>query len=417
MNRSISPFALESAPLIPVPATDRLARRFALKFLGGIRHGELVIEEQGARHVFGAPHFGDPIRARVRIHDPKTYLRMILGGTVGAAEAYMEGAWDCDDLTMLIRLFARNRSTLKRMDRRLTRMLAPAYRQFDRLRRNTLRGSRRNISDHYDLGNDFFETFLDESMMYSCAVFEREDWSLERAQVEKLDRICRKLELKPRDRVLEIGSGWGGFAIHAAKHYGCHVTTTTISEEQYAEARRRIDEAGLGDRIELLKEDYRNLAGAYDKLVSIEMLEAVGYEYFESYFAKCAELLRPGGRAVIQTITIADQEYERAKDQVDFIRRYIFPGGCLPSLTAICNTLTGTTPLRLQGVEDLTHHYATTLRLWRERFLDRIERVRALGYPESFIRRWEYYLCYCEGGFHERSIGLVQLEIGKPVFG
>lgn len=414
MNRMLSPAALESPRDVPSATPRSWARRLAFSLLRRIERGELILEENGWRERFGSPRFGDPIHARVHIKDPATYRRLLLGGTIGAAEAYMEGAWDCQDLTDLIRLFIRNRAAMDRMDSRWTCLLAPAYRSFDRLRRNTRIGSRRNIADHYDLGNDFFQTFLDPTMMYSCAVFQRESASLHEAQIEKLDRICRKLELRPQDHVVEIGAGWGGFAIHAAKHYGCRVTTTTVSRQQFNLADQRIRDAGLEDRIELLPVDYRDLKGRYDKLVSIEMLEAVGYEFYPEYFRKCAELLNPGGRALIQTITIADQEYERAKDQVDFIRRYIFPGGCLPSVTAICETLTNHTPLRLTGLEDLTPHYATTLRRWRENFFDHIERVRELGYPDAFIRRWEYYLCYCEAGFRERAIGLVQLEIDSP---
>lgn len=413
-NRTLSPVALESTREGYPARSKHWARSLAFGLLRGIQRGELILEENGWRERFGSPHFGDPIRARVRINDAATYRRLLLGGTIGAAESYMEGAWDCDDLTELIRLFIRNRAAMDRMDSRWTCLLAPAYRSFDRLRRNTRAGSRRNIAEHYDLGNDFFETFLDPTMMYSCAVFEKEDSTLHQAQIEKLDRICRKLELRPHDHVIEIGSGWGGFAIHAAKNYGCRVTTTTVSRRQFDLAQERIRDAGLQDRIELLLVDYRDLEGQYDKLVSIEMLEAVGYEFYPDYFSKCDGLLKPGGRALIQTITIADQEYDRAKDQVDFIRRYIFPGGCLPSVTAICDTLTDHTALRLTGLEDLTPHYATTLKRWRENFFDGIGRVRKLGYPEAFIRRWEYYLCYCEAGFRERAIGLAQLEIAKP---
>lgn len=418
MNRATSSWLLTSAPSAPAAGAesqvDRWARRAAHRLLSGIRRGELILEEGSARHAFGSPHFGDSLRVHVRVENPKMYRRLLCGGSMGAAEAYMEGGWTCDNLTNLIRLSLRNRAELAPLDYRWTRVLAPAYALYDRLRRNTPAGSRRNIAEHYDLGNDFFQAFLDPTMMYSCAVFEDPAWDLGRAQIEKLDRICRKLRLTPRDRVLEIGSGWGGFALYAARHYGCHVTTTTISRQQYEWAERRIREEGLEDHIDLLFEDYRELKGRYDRVVSIEMLEAVGHEYYPAYFRALSERLRPGGEALLQTITIADQEYDRAKDEVDFIRRYIFPGGCLPSVTALADVMTRETPLRISGLEDLTPHYALTLAHWRRNFFDRLDEIRRLGYSEEFIRRWEYYLCYCEGGFAEKAIGLVQLQLFRP---
>lgn len=413
MNTSLVHTGVNSTSGTRGARTDRWARSLAFGLLERIERGELVLDENGTRRVFGAPHFGDPLRVSVRIKDARTYGRLMLGGTIGAAEAFMEGWWECDNLTDLIRLMLRNRPAMNDMDQRWTRLLGPGYRLYDRIRKNSRRGSRQNISEHYDLGNDFFETFLDPTMMYSCAIFENRDWTLEQAQIEKLDRICRKLDLSPQDHVVEIGTGWGGFAIHAAKYFGCRVTTTTISEEQYAYARKRVEAEGLEDRIELLQLDYRDLQGHYDKLVSIEMIEAVGHEYFPEYFRKCSELLKTGGRGLIQAITIDDREYERAKNTVDFIRRYIFPGGCLPSLTAVCNNLTEHTELSISGVEDLTEHYALTLQRWRENFAEELDQVRSLSYPESFIRRWMYYLCYCEGGFRERAIQLLQIELLK----
>jgi cyclopropane-fatty-acyl-phospholipid synthase len=250
--------------------------------------------------------------------------------------------------------------------------------------------------------------------MYSSAVFERADMTLEAASIAKLDRICRKLDLKPSDRVMEIGAGWGGFAMYAAGRYGCHVTTTTISPAQHALAKSRIAGAGLTDRIELLLTDYRDLTGQYDKLVSIEMIEAVGYQYYDTYFRKCSELLKPEGMMLLQAITIADQRYEAAKRSVDFIQRYIFPGSCIPSVTALCSEVARATDMRVSHLEDIGPYYATTLRLWRERCVDNVERIRGLGYPETFIRMWEFYLCYCEGGFIERVIGDVQVLLVKP---
>jgi cyclopropane-fatty-acyl-phospholipid synthase len=336
-------------------------------------------------------------------------------GGLGAGEAYMAGRWHCDDLTGLARLFLRNPQVLYGLNRGPGRIMALVNKAWHALRRNTVRGSRRNIAAHYDLGNDMFSLFLDDTMMYSCAIFEHPRATLKQASMAKLDRVCRKLELQPGDHLLEIGTGWGGLAIHAARHYGCRVTTTTISGEQYRMTRERVEQAGLGDRITVLCEDYRNLTGEYDKLVSIEMIEAVGHAYFDTYFATCSRLLKPDGLMLLQSITIADQRYAAAKRAVDFIQRYIFPGGCLPSVAVLGDAVARNTDMRIVHLEDIGPHYATTLQRWRERFMARLDAVRKLGYPEEFIRMWEYYLCYCEGGFRERAIGTVQLLLGKPL--
>jgi cyclopropane-fatty-acyl-phospholipid synthase len=285
------------------------------------------------------------------------------------------------------------------------------------LHRNTRAGSRRNIAAHYDLGNDFFELFLDETMMYSCALFERPDMSLAQASTAKLDAICRKLALGPQDHVLEIGTGWGGFALHAARGAGCRVTTTTISPAQYELARERVRAAGLGDRITVLLEDYRDLKGTYDKLVSIEMIEAIGHEYFGEFFRRCAERLVPGGPMLLQSITIAEDHYARARDEVDFIKRYIFPGCCIPSAGALVQAMSASSDLRVVDVEDIGPHYATTLARWRENFLARRDDVRALGYSAAFARMWEFYLCYCEAGFAERALGDVQMLLVRDAGG
>ena len=282
------------------------------------------------------------------------------------------------------------------------------------MQRNTLKGSRRNIAAHYDLGNDLFELFLDKTMMYSCGIFHHDKATLQEASEAKLDRICQKLQLKPTDHVLEIGSGWGGFAIYAASRYGCRITTTTISKEQHGYAGQRIREAGLENRVTLLFDDYRELEGSYDKLVSIEMIEAVGHQHFDTYFKKCTDLLKPDGMMLLQSITIADQRYTAAKKSIDYIQRFIFPGGCLPSVAALSDAVARKTDMRIFHMEDIGPHYATTLRLWRERFFANIEKIKQLGYPKSFIRMWHYYLCYCEGGFRQQSIGTVQLLLTKP---
>jgi cyclopropane-fatty-acyl-phospholipid synthase len=282
------------------------------------------------------------------------------------------------------------------------------------LHRNTRAGARRNIRAHYDIGNDFYRLMLDETMMYSCALFERPGMSLAEAQRAKLERICRALALGPGDHVLEIGTGWGGFALHAAQRYGCRVTTTTISPSQAALARERVRAAGLEDRITILEKDYRDLGGRYDKLVSIEMIEAIGHEYFEAFFAQAAARLAPGGRMLLQSITIADQRFERARDDVDFIKRYVFPGCCIPSVTALLRAATAASDLRLVGLEDIGPHYAPTLARWRENVFASLARVRELGYTDEFVRMWEFYLCYCEAGFAERALGDALLLFEKP---
>ena len=393
---------------------DRISRRAVLSKLGRLDLGELTILEGDARHVLGMPTERCPLRATLRVQDARFWGMVALGGTNGAAEAYMQGFWSADDLTDLVRLLVRNRSALEAMEGGWAGLARPFLRVAHRLNRNTIEGSRRNIAAHYDLGNDFFSLFLDPTMMYSCAFFEHEGQSLEAASRAKLDRICRKLSLGPEDHVLEIGTGWGGFAIHAARDYGCRVTTTTISREQHALAAERIRAAGLEDRITLLLQDYRDLEGTYDKLVSIEMIEAVGHEFYETFFRAVDERLAPDGMALIQAIVIADQHYDRARREVDFIKKYVFPGSCIPSVTGLATAMTRASSLRLHDLEDLTPHYATTLRRWRENFFANLDAIRALGYPETFVRMWEFYLCYCEGGFAERFIGDVHLVLTKP---
>ncbi len=393
---------------------QRLARGLLFKRLGGLRDGALTVVEGCERHRFGDVASDDSLQATIRVEDPRFYSRIALGGSLGAAEAYMDGLWLCDDLTALVRVMVRNRDALEGMERGLARLAAPLRRLVHFFDRNTMAGSRRNIAAHYDLGNEFFALFLDETMMYSCAVFERPDMSLAEASRAKLERICRKLELSPSDHVLEIGTGWGGFAIHAAARFGCRVTTATISQQQFELAQRRIAEAGLQDLITVVLRDYRALEGRFDKLVSIEMIEAVGHHYFDAFFRRCGELLKPDGMMLLQAITIADRHYRAARDSVDFIKRYIFPGSCIPSVTAMCESIARASDLRLFHLEDITAHYAITLRNWRSRFVEHIDRVRNLGYSKEFIRMWEFYLCYCEGGFLERYIGDVQMLLTKP---
>lgn len=394
---------------------DNFARRVVRQRLETIRFGQIVVSENGRHETFGrlTPEF--PLTAHIAINDPRFYSEIAFGGVIGSGEAFIHGYWSCEELTTLVRILLRNREVLGDMNSGAARLTRPLQRLFHRLNRNTRDGSRRNISAHYDLGNDFYRLWLDETMMYSAAVFDRPDMTLTEASTAKLDRICRKLDLKPSDHVVEIGTGWGGFAMHAAQHYGCRVTTTTISREQHDYAAAAIRKAGLEDRIELLFSDYRDLEGKYDKLVSIEMIEAVGWQFHDQFFAKCSDLLKQDGEMLLQAITIADQYYEDYKHSVDFIRRYIFPGGCLTSLTGMSDTLTRVTDMRSVHIEDIGPHYATTLEHWRERFVDELDAVRELGYSEEFIRMWLFYLCYCEGAFMERTIGNLQMHIAKPL--
>ena len=396
---------------------DGLATSAVHKTLAGIQYGQITLRDAARVQRYGQATERCPLSVTIHVRDPRFYSELAFGGSIGAGEAFMQGYWEVDDLTALMRILLQNREVLDGMETGLARLLTPVQKALHWTARNTRSGSSRNIQAHYDLGNDFFQLFLDPTMMYSSAIFERPGATLEEASIAKLDRICRKLDLKPGDRVMEIGTGWGGFAIHAAKHYGCHVTTTTISPSQHAMARERIAAAGLNDRIELLLTDYRDLdtqRGQYDKLVSIEMIEAVGHQFYDTYFAQCSALLKPEGMMLLQAITIADQQYEAAKRAVDFIQRYIFPGSCIPSVTAMCDSICRVTDMRLFHLEDIGPHYATTLKRWHGNLLANVDQVRALGYPDSFIRMWVFYLCYCEGGFIERVIGDVHMLLVKP---
>jgi cyclopropane-fatty-acyl-phospholipid synthase len=375
-----------------------------------------VIQEREHNWAFGQGEEAASLTARIRVQDPRFYWKALVGGSVGAGEAYMAGWWSAEDLTALLRLALRNQAFFRGLDRGWAWLSEPANRLFHFLRRNTRRGSRGNIRAHYDLGNDFYALFLDDTLTYSCGIFDRSDSSLRDASLAKYDRICRKLRLSAGDRVLEIGTGWGGFAIHAAGQYGCHVTTTTISRAQHELAVKRVADAGLCDRVELRLDDYRDLRGRYDKLVSIEMIEAVGHHYLEDFFRCCSDRLKPDGVMLLQAITIADRAYERHTRSVDFIKRYIFPGSCIPSVAAMMGAVARSTDLRLVHLEDITPHYARTLRAWRDQFLHNSDAVRSLGYSDAFIRMWEFYLRYCEAGFAERYLGDVQMLFTKPLW-
>lgn len=421
-------------PAAPVEAGDgpeagswaeRRFRQAVLTRLGRLERGRLQLVEKGRSWSFGERGRG-ALKATVHVKAPAFYRAVALGGSVGAGEAYRDGLWSADDLTAVVRILAVNREALEGLEAGFARLAAPLRRWFHRRRANDRRGSRRNIQDHYDLGNDFYSLFLDETMMYSCAVFDgvkvplaaapdsQQAGALAEASKAKLDLICRKLELGPEDRVLEIGTGWGGFAVHAARHYGCRVVTTTISRQQLEFARERVRREGLEDRVQVLLEDYRDLTGSFDKLVSIEMIEAVGEKYLDRFFRACSERLRADGMMLLQAIVMADQHYDRYRQGVDFIQRHIFPGAFLPSVGAITDRLARVTDLRLFHLQDITPHYATTLRLWRERFLGKAEALADLGFDQRFRRLWEFYFRYCEGGFQERVIGDVQMLLTKP---
>jgi cyclopropane-fatty-acyl-phospholipid synthase len=386
-----------------------VTRRAVLALLARIRSGQVTVCEGSRRHVFGS---GSP-QATVIVRSPRAWAAA-LRGSLGLAEAYAAGLWDSPDLTAVIRVAARNLGGLDRLKRRLAFALVPLQRALSLAQRNTPASSRRDIAAHYDLGNDLFALMLDPTMMYSAALFTRRDMTLEEASRAKLDRICAKLDLGPGDHVLEIGTGWGGFAVHAAAATGCRVTTTTLSHEQRALAQQRVQDAGLSDRVTILLQDYRELRGAYDKLASIEMIEAVGWKDFGTFFARCSALLRPNGVMALQAITIDDRLYEVEKASKSFINTLIFPHGCLPSVEVIARSVARHGDLRILDLEDITPHYVETLRRWRANVEAASEKLLELGYDGRFQRLWRLYLCFCEAGFAERRIGDVQVVLGKP---
>lgn len=425
-SRPVDTIATEFSPTLdqrralPSPAApkagwlDRLCRRGVLQKLSGLRFGRLQLTQGPESYAFGQSGSDVELQGRIDIHQPDFFRRLALGGTLGFAESFIHGDWTTPSLTEVLRVFCRNLHLSDGADRGLARLTRSTARRWHERHENSRDGSAQNIHAHYDLGNDFYALFLDETMTYSSAVFESPETPLRDAQVAKIDRMCRKLDLRPEHHLLEIGTGWGAFAVHAARNYGCRVTTTTISQQQYDFARQRVQDAGLSDRITLLKQDYRDLTGQYDRLVSVEMIEAVGREYFDTFFRKCGELLKPDGQMVLQGITMSEQRYDRYLRSVDFIQRYIFPGGCLITPSAVMHSVARVTDMRLLHLEDLAPHYAQTLRLWRERFFARIDDVRLMGFPDTFIRLWDYYLSYCEAAFLERLVGTVQIQLARP---
>lgn len=407
MNAVVAPLSSSSGRI------NMLLRKAMLDKFACLENAVLTIKDPLGEFVLGSEG-ADGLSARIEVLDMSFYRQVALGGSIGAAESYMDQYWQANDLCRVIQIFVRNRDLLNSMESGLAILANQLLKVWHFSNRNSQQGSRRNIAAHYDLGNELFALFLDQHSMYSSATFYHPDLSLEDASTAKLERICQKLHLQPDDHILEIGTGWGGFAIYAAKNYGCHITTTTISKEQYQAAQQRVIDAGVADRVTILMEDYRDLQGRYDKLVSIEMIEAVGHHYLDTYLKQCAALLKPNGLALIQAITIEDSYYYQALKSVDFIKRYIFPGSFIPCVSAIVASAARSTDLRLINLEDQGESYALTLNHWRKRFLAALDQVRAQGYNEEFIRMWEFYLCYCEGGFKEKSISNVQLLLAKP---
>ncbi|MDA8554820.1 cyclopropane-fatty-acyl-phospholipid synthase family protein [Luminiphilus sp.] len=401
-------------PLLFPEKHGGLARSFMWKVLGKLQVGSLTLREGDEAKVFGSTSDGSAPHAEVHVHDTDLYRRILTGGSIAAGETFIEGMWSSPDLTEVTRAFSANMAMLEAMSDKQNWLARLALKLSHWARRNTSTRSRENISAHYDLGNDFFSLFLDPSMMYSSAVFPSASADLASASQHKLKLICEDLELKAEDHLVEIGTGWGGMAIFAAEHYGCRVTTTTISRQQYDYTLEAVAQKGLEDQVTVLFDDYRDLQGQYDKLVSIEMIEAVGHQFYDTYFQKISHLLKPHGKAVIQAITITEQRYEQARDSVDFIKRYIFPGGCLPSLTVVSDALSRVTDMQMSNLRDIGRDYADTLKVWHASFLDKLDEVRAMGFDDRFIRMWRYYLSYCEGGFRERIIGTHQITLTKP---
>ncbi len=386
-------------------------RNQARNKLQDLQSGQIEITDPWGSWTIGSDA---SLKVQIHINDASFFSSLLKNGSNGAADAYRQGLWTCSSLKTLFQILVRNTDQLDAMEQGMARLGVLKDRLFHQLRANTRQGSSKNIHDHYDLGNDLFELFLDETMTYSSGVFAHEDSTMLEASMLKLDLICQKLNLQPHHHLVEIGSGWGSFSMHAAKYYGCKVTTTTISKEQFELAQQRINEAGLSDRIELLLMDYRDLEGEYDRLVSIEMIEAVGHEFLPEYFNKCASLLKDDGQMCIQAITMPDHRYESYLKTPDFIQRFIFPGSCVPSLAAMTQAIASSSDLKVTHIEDYAPDYARTLQCWLKTFMEKEEQVYELGYSRSFFRMWEYYLEYCTAGFAERYLGLLHLVMNKP---
>lgn len=412
---NMSPNAIGApSTLKPMNTLQKWCRRVLISRLSGLQEAAIILRDGEQELVLGDQHAA--LNATVDVHNPAFYTALVFGGGIGAGERYIHGDWDCAHLSRLMRVLARNRNVLPKIDAGAAKLLGALQSGLYKFQRNSLQGSRRNIAAHYDLDHRFFRHFLDEHGQYSSGYFRNIDDSLEQAQVAKMKRIGDTLALSPQHHVMEIGTGWGGLAVYLARHYGCRVTTTTISQSQYEQAVALVQREGLGERVHILLQDYRELSGQYDRVVSVEMIEAVGDQYLEVYLQKVADLLKPDGQALIQAITIEDYRYEQALKRMDFIKKFIFPGSFIPSVARICKAM-ARTDLGLVELHEMGLSYARTLKHWRERFHAQADAVQALGFDERFMRMWHYYLCYCEGGFAERAIGSVQLHLAKPAAG
>lgn len=412
--KSISAVDKKTGSELKVNFLDGIAKKIVLGALKGICRGHLTIEDNGEVYVFGESAKDAETIAHISVNHPSAYRQVMLNGTIGSGESYMQGAWVSPDLVQVIRIFVMNMEVVSGMDSKWNFAFQWVGNLIHRLNANSKDKAKENISAHYDLGNDFFKLFLDPTMLYSSAIYPNAASSLHDASVYKMDHICRRLGLSAKDHLLEIGTGWGGMAIHAAKTTGCKVTTVTISKEQYVHAKAWVEREGLQHLVDVQLKDYRDVTGQFDKLLSIEMIEAVGYQYYSEYFSQCSRLLKRDGKMLIQAITIADQRYHEERDNVDFIQRYIFPGGCLPSNEVIAQHLRKDTDMQIIGLDDITLHYAKTLAAWKQAFYGNLDKVRAQGFDDVFIRMWDFYLSYCEGGFRERVISTAQILIAKP---
>ncbi|MGY8771508.1 MAG: class I SAM-dependent methyltransferase [Pirellulales bacterium] len=391
---------------------DTTCRKQIVRQLGALQFGHIQLDDGDHQNSFGNEnsHF----QSNISVTNPRFYRSVLFSGELGLAQSFIDGDWSSDHLTKLLRIFIQNIEIANQSNQGWATPRQFIARMGHWLKKNTRLGSARNISEHYDLGNDFYRLFLDDTMSYSCGIFEQNTSTMLDASLTKLKTVCQKLDLNPSDHLLEIGTGWGGLAVFAAKNYGCQVTTTTISVEQYKVALERVEKAGLASQVTVLLCDYRDLEGKFDKLVSIEMIEAVGHQYFDTFFKKCHDLLQNNGMMLLQGILIKEQRYKQYLRNVDFIRKYIFPGGCLPSVTALMQSVSNSSDFRLLHSEDIASHYAQTMRCWQQEFNKNLPQVRELGYSETFIRMWNYYLCYCEAAFEERQCNTVQMLFAKP---
>lgn len=398
----------------PKSKLDKLAKSFFIKFCEQFKEGRLILEDGREHYEFG--DLNSELKATVKVHSHSFYSCVFSHGENGLAEAYIKGYWSCSDLSKVLLIGIKNNEVVSQISSWKSKLFSMIFKLDHFRNRNSKEGSKKNILSHYDLGNSFFKEFLDPTMTYSCGIFKSEKTTMEEASIHKIDLLCLKLDLEPGDHLLEIGTGWGAFAIHAAKNYGCKVTTTTISESQYIHALAKIKEESLSEKITVLKQDYRELKGQYDKLVSVEMIEAVGHEYMDIYFKTCSDLLKPNGLMAIQAITIKDQNYHFARKNIDFIKRYIFPGSCIPSNEIMIKHLANQTDMVLRDFQDIGLDYARTLKLWQKSFNENAQKIKAMGLSDAFIRLWNYYFSYCEAGFLERHISANQMVFAKPKY-